>query len=250
MAAMQSQPPRPRFIYDHPRPMVTVDVCCVRWTGQSVQQLLIRRRRDPFKGRWAFPGGFIEMNETLAQSAARELREETGLLVDAGELQPFMVAGDPGRDPRGRTISCVFLALVPWGTPLPRASDDALEARWHPLERKPRLAFDHDALWDAAVHKLSRLALRPAELAPLFPPVFPVRELHQFYRRLFGVPLAPGTFREALLATRAVEPYPGRPPARAADQPVRFARRRPAALAAPLLIPALWNAVFAPKGGS
>lgn len=238
--------PRQRYTYEYPRPMVTVDVCCVRWTGQTIQQLLIRRKRDPFKGRWAFPGGFIEMEETLAQSAARELEEETCLRFRPDALQPFMMAGDPGRDPRGRTISPVFLALAPWGAPQPRASDDALDARWHALDRKPRLAFDHDLLWEGTIAKMRQLALRPAELAALFPPVFPIGEIQNFYRRLFDAPLALKPFREAILATRAVEPYPGKPPARAADLPLRFSPNRPAAIAEPLLISALWKASYLP----
>lgn len=239
-----TEAPRQSYTYNYPRPMVTVDVCCVRWTGQTIQQLLIRRKRDPFKGRWAFPGGFIEMEERLAESAARELEEETGLRFRPEELQPFMVAGDPGRDPRGRTVSPVYLALVRWGEPLPRASDDAIEARWHGLDRKPRLAFDHDLLWEGTISKMHQLALRPAEIAPLFPPVFPISEIQELYRRLFGAPLPLKPFREALLATRAVEIYPGKPPAKAADLPLRFTPNRPVAIAEPILIPTLWKATY------
>src|SRR3954447_13631069 len=98
-----------KHCYDYPRPSVTVDV--VLATRESKPRvLLIRRKKDLFAGRWALPGGFIEMDETLDESARRELKEETG--VEAGRLDVLGVYGDPGRDPRGRTISVAYLARV------------------------------------------------------------------------------------------------------------------------------------------
>jgi 8-oxo-dGTP diphosphatase len=101
----------------------------------------LRRKHDPFADCWALPGGFIEMDETLEESARRELREETGL--ETGVLRQLGTYGDPGRDPRGRTISVVYLAVVNPKKLLPRAADDAAEADWFPLGRLPKLAFDH-----------------------------------------------------------------------------------------------------------
>lgn len=128
------------FCYDYPRPSVTVDIVVVT-KERRPRVLLIQRKRPPFEGTWALPGGFIDMDETLEASARRELEEETGLKV--GKLAEIGVFGDPGRDPRGRTISVVYLTRVNVNQVKPRAADDAAAADWFPLERPPRLAFDH-----------------------------------------------------------------------------------------------------------
>src|SRR5437660_2752815 len=126
--------------YDYPRPAVTVDVAVV--TREQVPQvLLIRRKHDPFGGMWALPGGFIEMNESLEAAARRELSEETG--VEAEQLEQLHTFGDPGRDPRGRTITVAYLAVVDADKLKPRAADDAAETGWHSLRQPPPLAFDH-----------------------------------------------------------------------------------------------------------
>ncbi len=112
-----------------------------RGASAAHEVLLVRRARDPFKGMWAIPGGFVEMDEDLPAAARRELREETGLDVPA--LKQFRTFGRPGRDPRGRQITVVYIARVSRDVPPPRAGDDAAEARWFPFEALPRLAFDH-----------------------------------------------------------------------------------------------------------
>ena len=135
------------FTYEYPRPSVAVDLVLV--SKQSpLRVLLIRRKHEPFAGLWALPGGFIEMNETLEESARRELKEETGL--ETGRLVQLGTYGDPGRDPRGRTISVIYLGIVGATKLKPRAADDAAEVGWFSLQRPPKLAFDHaKALADA-----------------------------------------------------------------------------------------------------
>jgi 8-oxo-dGTP diphosphatase len=128
-----------KYVYDYPRPCVTVDIVVVT-REPSPRVLLICRKRPPFEGMWALPGGFIEMDETLEESARREFREETGL--QARKLIQLGTYGDPGRDPRGRTISVAYLAEVS-AVQAPTAGDDADDARWFPLAKLPRLAFDH-----------------------------------------------------------------------------------------------------------
>jgi 8-oxo-dGTP diphosphatase len=129
-----------QFCYDYPRPAVTVDVIIVT-RERSPRVLLIRRKHDPFAGMWAIPGGFVDMDESLEDAARRELTEETGVAV--GRLEQLHAFGDPGRDPRGRTISVAYLARVRASQVRPRADDDAAEAAWHPLDHLPPLAFDH-----------------------------------------------------------------------------------------------------------
>jgi 8-oxo-dGTP diphosphatase len=133
--------------------MVTVDVVLVtRETEPRV--LLIRRKQDPFAGMWAIPGGFVEMDESLEAAARRELQEETG--VEVAQLEQLQTFGDPGRDPRGRTISIVYLARVDAAGLQPRAADDAADVAWHSLRQPPPLAFDHAAILACARDRLSR----------------------------------------------------------------------------------------------
>jgi 8-oxo-dGTP diphosphatase len=130
-----------KYVYEYPRPAVTVDVVMVTRDAEP-RVLLIRRKHDPFAGAWALPGGFVDMDETLEAAARRELREETGLLAE--EIEQLHTFGDPGRDPRGRTISVVYLTRVDASRVRPRADDDAAEVGWYPLHQLPTLAFDHD----------------------------------------------------------------------------------------------------------
>jgi 8-oxo-dGTP diphosphatase len=131
------------YIYDFPRPAVTVDIV-VLTLEKEPRVLLIRRKHAPFAGMWALPGGFVDMDESLEAAAKRELREETG--VSAKRLEQLHTFGDPGRDPRGRTISVVYLAWVDPNKVRPIGKDDAAEASWHSLQRLPPLAFDHRAI--------------------------------------------------------------------------------------------------------
>ncbi len=146
-----------RFVYPYPRPMATVDVVALarqsrRLAGGArgrLSVLLVRRSAAPFAGTWALPGGYLEENESPMAGAARELAEETGLAgVTLHELGFF---GEPGRDPRGWTITLAFWAIVPdmaiskhW--PALRPGDDASEIGWFPLADLPALAFDHAAI--------------------------------------------------------------------------------------------------------
>ena len=135
------------YTYEYPRPMVTADAVVVGHRSDGTHHLLlVQRGHDPFQGHWALPGGFMEMDETLEQCARRELAEETGLHLD-GPLHEIKSFSDPGRDPRGRTITVAFLALVDLDRlPPVQGGDDAAQARWFPLKELPPLAFDHDAI--------------------------------------------------------------------------------------------------------
>jgi 8-oxo-dGTP diphosphatase len=154
-----------KYCYDYPRPAVTADVVLVTREA-SPRVLLIRRKHDPFAGKWALPGGFVDMDEPLDAAARRELREETS--VEAEALEQLHTFGDPGRDPRGRTISVVYLARADAGQLTPRAADDAAEVAWHPLASPPPLAFDHDRILALVRQRLAeseprRLAARPTK---------------------------------------------------------------------------------------
>ena len=143
-----------KFTYDYPRPAVTVDIVIVT-RGRNPRVLLIRRKHDPFAGKWAIPGGFVDIDESLETAARRELAEETGLRVH--RLEQLHTFGDPGRDPRGRTISVAYLAQIDARKVRPRAGDDAAEAAWHSLRRPPSLAFDHAQILACARRRLKEM---------------------------------------------------------------------------------------------
>ena len=130
------------YQYEYPRPSATLDAVILRTPQLGFPEiLLIKRGREPFVGRWALPGGFMEMDEKPLSGAARELAEETGL-YDL-PLKPLFACGEPGRDPRGRTITLVFGCLVRDSAKAPKGADDAAEAAWFPLRTPPEMAFDH-----------------------------------------------------------------------------------------------------------
>jgi len=123
---------------------VTTDCIIIKSIDGFDKLLLIKRKHEPFVGKWAFPGGFVEINEDLLEGAKRELQEETGI---AGvELRQFKTYGKPGRDPRGRTISVVFHGKMMDFTTKIAAGDDAAEAAWFQLNDLPLLAFDHELI--------------------------------------------------------------------------------------------------------
>jgi 8-oxo-dGTP diphosphatase len=132
-----------QYTYPYPRPMVTVDVAVLRL--DSVPEILLVERRDPpFRGMWALPGGFMEMEETLEEAARRELKEETGLTAD--ELIRFDTYDAPGRDPRGRTITQVFIMMWKQGMGEAKAASDARSLGWFDLTSLPDMAFDHERI--------------------------------------------------------------------------------------------------------
>lgn len=132
-----------QYTYEYPRPMLTAD-CMV--TNSRGEVLLVRRGNDPFKGCWALPGGFMEMDETIEHCAVRELEEETHLKVSEKDLRLIGVYSAPGRDPRGRTVTAAYAVSGKWieeSGKIAVAGDDAAEVRWWPLNALPPLAFDH-----------------------------------------------------------------------------------------------------------
>ena len=143
-----------RYVYEWPRPMVTVDALIFARLAGTTRVLLIKRGHDPFKGLWAVPGGFVDMDEELDIAAARELEEETGLKNIP--LEQFHTFGKCGRDPRGRNVTIVFWAVIKGPEPAVKGGDDAAEAKWFELDNLPELAFDHKDVLAMAIAKLRK----------------------------------------------------------------------------------------------
>lgn len=144
-----------KYVYDWPRPMVTVDTVVFAFDSGKWNVLLIKRRHEPFKNQWAVPGGFIGIDEELENAAARELHEETGL--QGVKLQQLHTFGKCGRDPRGRQITIVFTGIAQKDAPKITAGDDAAQVRWFDIEKLPeKLAFDHDEVLKYAISRRGR----------------------------------------------------------------------------------------------
>lgn len=172
--------------YDYPRPALTVDCVIFGYQpGDALKVLLIRRGNEPYRGKWALPGGFVDMDEDLEASALRELEEETGVRdVFIEQLYTF---GQPGRDPRGRVVSVAYFALVNLLEHPIEAASDADSADWFPIEAPPPLAFDHDLILEKAVERLrAKVRYQPIGFE-LLPDRFTLSQLQELYESVLGL---------------------------------------------------------------
>lgn len=135
------------YTYQFPRPAVTVDIIIFRLVDDKPEVLMIERGNDPYKGQWALPGGFVDKDEPLEAAADRELEEETGLKnILLTQMHTF---GNPGRDPRGHTVSVVYVGYLPDGMKA-TAGDDAVATKWFSMNELPEMAFDHGMVVEMA----------------------------------------------------------------------------------------------------
>lgn len=164
------------------------------------QILLVERKNEPFKGSWALPGGFMEENETIEQTADRELKEETG--ISPSMLQQFFTFTDPNRDPRGRIISTAFWALVgPSRFFLnPEPDSDVTQARWFDLKKLPALAFDHDLIIQKAISTLRREILIEPIIFQIMPKLFTLTQLQKTFEIILDIELDKRNFRKKILS--------------------------------------------------
>ena len=186
------------------RPSVTVDVVIFTLQDRTLHVLLVKRKHWPFEGRWAIPGGFVNMNESLELAARRELEEETG--VRNIYLEQLYTFGDPKRDPRTRVISVAYIALVSADTQTLRVSDESTDVRWFPVRALPGpLAFDHDTILAAGLDRL-RSKLEYTTLAfQLLPEVFSILELKQIYEQILDEKLDKGNFYRKIKDAKVLE---------------------------------------------
>lgn len=192
------------YTYEYPHPAVSVDTVVFTLCEGTLCVLLIRRGAEPFKGRWALPGGFVEIDEGLEDAARRELREETG--VEARTIDQLRAFGDPGRDPRERVISVAHFALVPEDALDIRADSDADEAGLFTVEDVPALAFDHDAILATARARLAAACADPLYALRAVGDTFTLPELEDAYESLSGESADRDGFRKRVLGSGRVEP--------------------------------------------
>lgn len=181
------------------RPSVALDVLLFTIQENQLQILLVRRKEEPFQGEWAFPGGFVKMNESLEVGAARELREETGLKdIYLEQLYTF---GNPKRDPRTRVISVAYLALAAKTDWAIMADTDASEAKFWPVSKLPKLAFDHQEIFEYGLSRLGSKLNYTNIAFGLLPDQFTLTELQNTYEIILNKKLDKRNFRKKILST-------------------------------------------------
>jgi 8-oxo-dGTP diphosphatase len=193
------------FIYEYPRPALTVDPVIFTLRDEKLQVLCVCRSEEPFAGQWALPGGFVREGESLEDAALRELEEETGL--NEAYLEQLYTYGDPGRDPRGRVVTVAYFALIRADAPIRNEGGyDAAQARWFPLDELPPLAFDHDQIIAYALRRLRYKLEYSAVGFELLPAEFSLSELQYTYEIILGENLDKRNFRRRILESNIIEP--------------------------------------------
>lgn len=190
-----------QYIYKYPHPAVTTDCVIFGFDGNDIQVLLIERGIEPYKGKWALPGGFVKMDESAEEGARRELLEETG--VSDAYIEQFHTFSAPNRDPRERVITIAYYAVVKKQDV--KGGDDAANAKWFSIEKIPQLAFDHDMILRVAMNHLREsLHFKPIGFE-LLPDVFTLRELQTLYEAILQVHFDRRNFAKKMLHYGLIE---------------------------------------------
>jgi 8-oxo-dGTP diphosphatase len=191
------------YHYEHPHAAVTVDVVIFTIRDRRLKLLLIRRGADPYRGKWALPGGFVQVGESIDEAARRELEEESG--VTGVFLEQLYTFGEPKRDPRERVITVAHYALVPSDRLQLRAATDAEAVGWFALDDLPPLAFDHPEIVRIAHQRLvAKLDYSTLALA-FMPKKFTLSELQHVYEIIRGEDIDKRNFRKWALALGHIE---------------------------------------------
>jgi 8-oxo-dGTP diphosphatase len=181
-----------------PKPSVTVDVIIFTLSQGELKVLLVKRNLEPFKDKWAIPGGFVRIHESLHEAAKRELEEETG--VKDVYLEQLYTFGDPKRDPRGRVITVSYLALINSDTIKLKASTDASEVKWFSIKEIPFLAFDHKKIIEYALKRLKWKFEYTTVAFSLLQKKFSIGEVQRLYEIVFDKEFDKRNFAKKLLS--------------------------------------------------
>ncbi len=206
------------FTYPYPRPSVTTDCVIFGYDGKDLKLLLVERGIPPFKGMWALPGGYLQMDEDAIDGAKRELFEETGLRDTY--IEQFRTFSAVDRDPRGRVITIAHLALVRISEV--KGGDDAAKARWFPLTDVPQLAFDHDMILREAMKALrQKIHFEPVGFE-LLPDVFTMPQLQHLYESILDVRFDRRNFASKMLHLGILEDTGSREPGAPSRVPATY----------------------------
>ncbi len=193
------------YQYEYPRPALTVDIVLFAMYQQQLQVLLIKRADAPFVGKWALPGGFVDMDETIDKAARRELEEETGLTkVFLEQLYTF---GAVNRDPRDRVVSVAHFALINRDNHQIKSGSDASDAKWFDFDKIPKkLAFDHKQILKVAIERMrGKIRYQPIGFE-LLPKKFTLSQLQSFYETVLDRELDKRNFRKKILRMGLLDP--------------------------------------------
>jgi 8-oxo-dGTP diphosphatase len=190
-----------KLIYN--KPSVTVDCVVFGLDEQDLKIILIERGLEPFKGRWALPGGFVRIGEALEEAAMRELREETG--IENVFLEQLYTFGDVNRDPRERVISVAYYALVNLRDHKIQAATDARSAAWFSVDDIPKLAFDHNKIFEVALKRLrGKVRYEPIGFE-LLPEKFTLTQLQRMYEKILEQEIDKRNFRKKILSMELLQ---------------------------------------------
>ena len=192
------------YQYKYEHMAVTTDCVIFTYEDWMLKVLLVRRGGEPYKGEWAFPGGFLKNDETAKAGAIRELYEETAL--ETNTIRELGVFSDPNRDPRERVITIAYYALIKPSEVV--GGDDADEAAWFPIQKLPQLAFDHQQIFDAAMERLKRdIHFEPVGF-DLLDEEFTIPDLQRLYEIILGTKFDRRNFQRKIIASGILEEVP------------------------------------------
>jgi len=191
------------YSYQYPHPAVTTDIVIFTIRDAQLKLLLIKRKGEPYKGMWALPGGFLQLDESLEEGARRELEEETGL--SGVYLEQLYTFGHPERDPRERVITVAYYALIPSERIHLRAATDAEAIGWFAMDEMPVLAFDHPKIVNVAHHRLVAKLDYSTIAFQFMPGEFTLAELQGVYEMILQEEVDKRNFRKWVLAMEKIE---------------------------------------------
>ena len=180
------------------KPAVTVDIVIFTIQNNDLKVLLVKRDIEPFKGKWAIPGGFVRMEESLEEAAKRELQEETG--VKNVYLEQLYTYGDPKRDPRGRVITVSYIALINSESIKLKPDTDVSDAQWFSISKIPSLAFDHKKILSYSLQRLKWKFEYTTVAFSLISKKFTMGQLQRIYRIVFDKEFDKRNFAKKVLS--------------------------------------------------
>ena len=206
------------YCYKYPHPAVTADCVIFGFDGVAIKVLLIQRGIEPYKDKWAFPGGFMQIDETVEECAKRELEEETGLKTTS--VEQFHTFSDVNRDPRERVITVAHYALVRLEEV--KGGDDAMSAQWFAMNEIPSLAFDHDRILRMAVNRLKeRICFEPIGFE-LLPEIFTMSALQNLYEAILEMKFDRRNFYNKMLKLGILSEAEERPKNASRRTPIKY----------------------------
>lgn len=191
------------YTYEYPHPAVTTDVVILTVLDGVLKVLLIKRGMDPFKGKWALPGGFVKIDESVDTCAVRELEEEAG--IKDVYLEQLYTFGQVDRDPRERVISVAYYALIPGDDVELKAGTDASEAKWFDVGELPELSFDHSEILVMARQRLAAKMDYSTVGLKLMPEEFTLSYLQDVYEKATDKPRDKRNFRKWIFSLDVIE---------------------------------------------